>query len=151
MNLATVTGSDMDDYEQWTRAEIAQLRMDAQKASAEADVMQRKLDKWLASQGRQSDLGVKINIVENQGLNGTTHRRTKRPGYGDKNATALNNIKTASPYGLTTDELFSIFAELYGPKYKRSSLRALLWHQKDLENIELKGGRYVIATKEATP
>jgi hypothetical protein len=138
----------MDSYEEWTRAEIARLRAAAQKASADADVMQGAFDKWLESKGRKSEPRPAAKPEESSSLNGhVMPRRTRRAVYGDKNATALENIK-ASPGGLTTDELFSIFAELYGPKYKRSSLRALLWHQKDLGNIENRSGRYVTANKE---
>jgi hypothetical protein len=139
----------MDSYEKWTRGEIARLRAEAQKATADADVMQRAFDKWLESQGRNSESSQPAKSEEKQSLNGHTQpqRRAKRPVYGDKNSTALEKIKAASPNGLTTDELFNMFAELYGPKYKRSSLRALLWHQKDLGSIVNNGGRYVIAPK----
>jgi hypothetical protein len=138
----------MDSYEQWTRGEIARLRAEAQKASADADVMQRAFDKWLESQGRKSESPQQSKLEENQGTNGHSQpRRAKRPVYGDKNSTALQKIKEASPVGLTTDELYSSFVEMYGQKYKRSSLRALLWHQKNLGNVVNSGGRYVIASK----
>jgi hypothetical protein len=69
------------------------------------------------------------------------------PGYGDKNNTALEKIRAASPSGLTPDELFDAFTESFGTKYKRSSMRALLWNQKKLGTIENHNGRYVIAAK----
>jgi hypothetical protein len=139
----------MDSYEKWTRAEIARLRAEAQKATADADVMQGAFDKWLESQGRISESSQAVKSEDKQALNGHTQlsRRAKRPVYGNKNSTALEKIKAASPHGLTTDELFDMFAELYGPKYKRSSLRALLWNQKTLGKIANNGGRYVIAPK----
>jgi len=143
-------GAVMDSYEQWTRSEIARLRAEALKASADADALQRSFDRWLESQGRPSEPREHhVKTAENQSLNGHSQRRPKKPAYGDKNNTALAKIKAASPSGgLTTNELYSIFAEIYGPKYKRNSLRALLWHQKGLGNIENRGGRYVIAGKE---
>jgi hypothetical protein len=141
----------MDSYEKWTRGEITRLRSVAQKATADADVMQSAFDKWLESQGRNSESPEAAKPEDKQSLNGHTqpHRRAKRPVYGDKNSTALEKIRAASPNGLTTDELFNVFSEIYGQKYKRSSLRALLWHQKDLGTIVNNGGRYVIAPPKA--
>ncbi len=136
----------MDSYEQWTRGEIARLRAEADKATAGADTLQRTLDKWLESQGKKSESLEAKKTEINQKLNGhVPSRRGRRPGYGDKNATALQKIKAASPTGVTTDELYKDFVEIFGPKYKRSSMRALLWHQKDLGNIEVRDGRYVTA------
>jgi hypothetical protein len=140
----------MDSYEQWTRAEIARLRAEALKANADADVLRQAFDKWLESQGRKSESKQRVKIEENHGANGhAPARRAKRPAYGDKNLTGLQKIKEASPVGLTTDELYDAFVEIYGPKYKRSSLRALLWNQKNLGNVVNNGGRYVIAPKGA--
>src|ERR1700678_3343959 len=139
----------MDSYEKWTRGEIARMRAEAQKATADADVMQRAFDKWLESQGRNSESPQGEKSEEKQSGNGHAQpqRRPKRPIYGDKNSTALEKIKAASPNGLTTDDLYTAFVEIYGPKYKRSSLRAVLWHQKGLGNIANNGGRYVIGPK----
>ena len=69
--------------------------------------------------------------------------RGRRQNNGHKNATALQKIKEASPNGLTTDELYDVFVEVFGPKYKRSSMRALLWNQKKNGYIDLRNGRYV--------
>lgn len=134
----------MDSYEQWTRGEIARLRAEAQKASAGADTLQLTLDKWLESQGRKIESPAPLKNETNHGLNGhTPNRRGKRAGYGDKNATALEKLKAAGVHGLTTDELYKSFVALFGPKYKRSSMRALLWHQKDLGNVERRGEYHV--------
>jgi hypothetical protein len=141
----------MDSYEKWTRSEIARLRTEARNATVAADEMQRSFDKWLVSQGRQGEAKSKAKPEESHGLNGHAPRRVKKANYGDKNATALAKIKAMTPSGgITTDELFDAFVALYGPKYKRSSLRAMLWHQKDIGNIENRDGRYVIASKGAT-
>lgn len=140
----------MNDYEEWTRGEIIRLRDVAQKATADADTLQRTLDKWIASQGRQNEPQSTTRPQEIHGLNGhAPTKRGRRPGHGDKNATALEKIKAASPNGLTTDELYSIFVEIYGAKYKRSSMRAMLWHQKDIGNLVNNEGRYVIAQEKA--
>ena len=48
----------------------------------------------------------------------------------------------ASPDGLTTDELYRVYVERFGADYKRSSMRALLWHQKQIGKIDLRDGRY---------
>jgi hypothetical protein len=139
----------MDSYEQWTRSEITRLKAEAAKALADAATLERTFDKWLESQGRPIERVERSKPEENQDINGHSKpRRNKRAGYGDKNATALERIKAASPTGLTKDDLFKDFVELFGSKYKRSSLRALLWHQKDMGNIEERNGRYFIAQKE---
>lgn len=140
----------MDSYEQWTKGEIARLRSDAEKKSAAADTLQSTLNKWLESQGRDSETPRAEKVANHQGLNGhVAPKRGRRAGYGDKNTMAMKKIAEASPPGITTNELYDAFAEIFGTKYKRSSLRALLWHQKDLGNIERHGDRYVIANKGA--
>jgi hypothetical protein len=137
----------MHSYEEWTRSEIERLRADAQKASADADTLQRTLDKWLESQGRNNESTDSKKAEANQSVNShTPTRRGRRLGYGNKNAEALGRIK-AAPNGLTTDELYKAFTEIFGAKYKRSSMRALLWNQKKLETIENRNGRYVITAK----
>ena len=135
---------EMHTYEEWTRNEIIRLRADAQKASAEADTLQRTFDKWLESQGRKNEPPVQRKAAAN---GHAPARRGRRPGYGNKNAEALKRIKAAAPRALPTDELFSAFTEIFGEKYKRSSMRALLWNQKKLKTIEMRNGRYVIAAK----
>jgi hypothetical protein len=138
----------MDSYEQWTRGEIARLRAEAQKASAEADTLQRTFDKWLSSQGRCNESSGQKKPDINHISNGQTSTRLgRRPGRGDKNMMALDKIREA-PDGLTTEELYNTFVEIFGPKYKRSSMRALLWNQKKLGKIEIRNGRYVIEQKD---
>ncbi len=138
----------MNSYEEWTRGEIARLRAEAHKSTAGADMLQHTLDKWLESQGQKDERPAQKKTEASQSLNGhMPTRRGRKPGYGDKNSTALEKIKAASPTGLTTNELYNAFVELFGAKYKRSSMRALLWHQKDLGNIEVRDGRYVTAAK----
>jgi hypothetical protein len=133
----------MDDFEHWTRREIARLKSLSETSLVEAAALQRTLDKWIAASGISQPRAV----PEKRALNGSgPHRhRAKRGGsYGDKNKTALEKLKAASPEGLTTDELYTMFVDLFGATYKRSSLRALLWHQKKLGTIEAQNGRYVL-------
>lgn len=56
----------MDSYEQWTRSEIARLRAEAEKASTDADTLQRTFDKWLESRGRNDETPVPLPTVEQQ-------------------------------------------------------------------------------------
>ena len=127
-----------------SRETVPLERGQAQKASAEADTLQRTFDKWLESQSGKNEPPIQKRV---DGNGHATTRRGRRPGYGNKNAEALKMIKAAAPSGLTTDEIFSAFTEIFGEKYKRSSMRALLWNQKKLKTIELRNGRYVIAAK----
>lgn len=132
----------MESYEQWTRSEIARLRLEADKAVAEATTLQRTLDKWLESQGHQAE--QPMSSSNGKRPPDVPFARSKKQEHGSKNATALEMLGAASPNGLTTNELYQEFSGIFGPKYKRSSLRALLWHQKKLGNIDLQNGRYVI-------
>jgi hypothetical protein len=137
----------MNSYEEWTRSEIIRLRADAQKASADADTLQRTFDKWLESQGLPKEPTAHKGDVAN-GANGHGPvQRGRKLGHGSKNAEAIRLIKAAAPIGITMDDLFAAFVEKFGAKYKRSSMRALLWNQKDLGKIENQNGRYVIAAK----
>jgi hypothetical protein len=135
----------MESFEEWQRSEISRLRADAQRASAEADTLQRSLDKWLQSQGASPSNGAAE--ADGVGAAHTPRRRRRQATYGSKNAAALELIKEA-PGGLSMDGIFESFVEMYGASYKRSSLRALLWNQKEKGIIENRNGRYVIAAKE---
>ena len=124
----------MSTYEQWTRDEIERLRADAQRASAEADTLQRTLDKWLASQtaaGAHSDVATRQIAQHDE-----PKRRVRKATHGSKNEEAIKRIKAASTDGLTMDELYVGFVERFGQEYKRSSLRALLWNQRSAGVIE---------------
>ena len=127
----------MHSYEEWTRGEIVRLRAAAERASAEADTLERAFAKWLELNGHKVELPIPLKVETPNRPNGQAPvRRGRRSGYGNKNAFALDRIK-ASPEGLSTEELFTIFSERFGAKYKRSSLRALLWNQKNLGAIEI--------------
>ena len=134
--------SKMNTYEQWTRNEIERLRTDAQKASAEADTLQRTLDKWLA-QNRQAVSGAQEGGETKQAE--TPKRRVRKAPHGSKNDEAISRIKAASPDGLPMDALYRAFTEKFGAGYKRTSLRALLWNLKERGTIDNRNGRYVIA------
>jgi len=141
----------MHTYEQWTRSEIVRLRTEAQKATAEADTLQRTFDKWLESQGHKNEASAQKKTDSKHLGNGhSPPRRGRRLGHGSKNSKAIGMIKAASPDGLTIDEIFKGFTESFGAKYKRSSMRALLFNQKKLGNIENRSGRYVIAGGQNT-
>jgi hypothetical protein len=136
----------MHTYEEWTRSEIARLRAEAEKASAEADTLQRAFAKWLELNGQKIEsASLPKNETHSRSNGQAPARRGRRLGYGNKNALAIERIKS-SPNGLSIEEIFSAFSEAFGPKYKRSSMRALLWNQKKLGAIEIRNGRYVIAS-----
>jgi hypothetical protein len=126
----------MDSYEEWSRSEISRLR-------AEAETLQRSLDKWLELRGVRP--GSKPDpAADGDNSPAPPRRRRKATTYGSKNAAAIALIKEA-PHGLTMDEIYEAFVEMYGAAYKRSSLRALLWNQKKAVKIDIRNGRYVIA------
>lgn len=83
----------MNSYEEWTRSEVARLKAEAEKALAEADVLQRNFDNWLESHGHKSESKTLKKTEENHSFNGHSTRRTKRGAYGNKNATAPEKIK----------------------------------------------------------
>jgi hypothetical protein len=140
----------MDTYEEWTLDLIARLRADAQKASAEADTLQRTFDEWRASQALPNGAAPDQNSEEKRAPHGDApkKRRGRKPRHGSKNAEALKLIKAAAPEGLTMDEIYKAFVDKFGPDYKRSSMRALLWNQRQATAIENRNGRFVIAAKE---
>lgn len=125
-----------NSYEDWTRSEITRLRAEAQKALVEADALQRALDKLLAMNGAAVPAGLK-----------RPSRKAGRRG-GSKNDYALAQLR-AAPNGMTTDELYQQFVGFYGPSYKRSSLRALLFNQKNLGHVKKHGDRYMVAVAQA--
>lgn len=137
----------MQNYEQWTRDEIARLRAEADKATLESATLQRTLDRWLASQGSQVELLSAVDASAQPVKNVTRIRGKAQAAHGDKNATAYEII-SASPHGMSTDELYRVFSERFGAAYKRSSMRALLWHQKKIGKIDLRDGRYVAVQRE---
>ena len=59
------------------------------------------------------------------------------------------NARVGVKIGLAVKWAYETGADLtgYGSRYKRSSLRALLWHQKELGHIENREGRYIIPAK----
>src|SRR4051812_33843833 len=132
MTLVRSAGVIMNPHEEWTLNEIKRLRADAQRASAEADALQRAFDKRRELQGAPLNENVKFGSPS-EGAYGhaASPRRQRRSTttYGSKNAVAIQQIKDA-PDGMTIDEIYRVFAEKYGEAYKRSSLRALLWNQK---------------------
>jgi len=138
----------MDPYEEWQRSEISRLRVDAQRASTEADTLQRSLDKWLELQGVRP-VGKREPAADGDNGHAPPRRRRKATAYGSKNAAAMEIIKEA-PHGVTMDEIYEAFVEMYGTTYKRSSLRALLWNQKKSEKIDFRNGRYTIAGRQDT-
>jgi len=131
----------MDSYEEWQRSEISRLR-------AEADTLQRSLDKWLELRGVRP-ASKPEPAADGNDSHAPLRRRRKATAYGSKNAAAIELIKEA-PHGLTMDDIYEAFVEMYGAAYKRSSLRALLWNQKKSEKIDLRNGRYVIADGQDT-
>jgi hypothetical protein len=117
-------------YEEWTRAEINRHR-------AEADMLQRNLDKWLAEK-------------EDSPLNGS--KSPPRSGRqappqargGTKRGFVLRQIGNAGAPGASIDDLFAAVQDRF-PKMKRSSLRALLYLESKSGNIiRLETGRYAL-------
>lgn len=137
------TGATMHSFERWTRSEIARLRSQAEASIAEAEALQRTLDRWINSKGTDAAPAEPERQVPEKQAPRHLHRGKKR-GYGDKNSFALEKIKQASPVGLTTDELYAMFVAEYGTKYARSSLRSLLWNQRQRGRIEQRGDRHIL-------
>jgi hypothetical protein len=121
-----------DAFELWARQEIMRLH-------AEADTLQRALDKFLESQPAKA-AGVPH-------LNGSAPPARKpktapvRARKGSKRSFVLARIGQ-SVGGATTGELFDAVQTRF-PDMKRSSLRALLYLEKKSGNIEQRGARYV--------
>jgi hypothetical protein len=106
----------------------------------EANTLQRALDKYLESQGNKPSAAPHLNgetiPVRKPKLAPAKARK------GSKRSFVLARIGE-SIGGATTGELFDIAQRAY-PGLKRSSLRALLYHEKKSGNIDQRGSRYVL-------
>ena len=124
-------------FEQWAREEIKRLR-------SEADVLQRALDKFLESQ----QVAASAPVHKPNGIEHVVRRKAPIPKRGSKRGFVLKRISDAGAHGASTEELFAaVGAANLG--MKRSSLRALLWHEKAEGTLEVRDGRYV--TKREGP
>jgi hypothetical protein len=122
-----------ETFESWARVEISRLR-------AEADMLQRALDKYLESQGGKPSDAHHLN-------GGAVPPRTaklapNKARQGTKRSFVLGRIGE-SIGGATTGELFEAVRRPL-PGMKRSSLRALLYLEAKSGNIERRGERYVL-------
>lgn len=141
------------DYMDWSRALIKRLRESAAAATAEADSLERSLTKYETEMAEAAErYAATHTAVTHTPSNEEVQKiapavkRAKHASKGDKNRFALEMLKTAPAEGLTVDTLFEAFRERFGPSYKRSSLRALLFYQKhNQKNVTSYAGRYMLA------
>jgi hypothetical protein len=135
------------DFAEWSRSEIDRLRAAAMANTAEADSLERALERYEAGQKPKTE----EQIIQAAGSRvvAPAVRRARKPEKGDKNSFALEKLRDAAPAGASMDFLFQAFQERFGPAYKRSSLRALLFHQKKLGNVTSRNGLYMLASASA--
>jgi hypothetical protein len=120
-------------FEQWAKAEISRLR-------AEADTLQRALDKYSESQRAAPPHAAP---PPPSGTNGHALRKggRKKGSYGTKTAFVMGKVNSSGTVGISTEELFRHVTES-NVGIKRSSLRSMLWHAKDAGDIEARNGRW---------
>jgi hypothetical protein len=123
-----------DEFEQWARQEIARLH-------AEAETLQRALDKFLDSRVNRAPVGPHLNGAA---VHVRKHKTAPiRARNGSKRSFVLGKIGE-SIGGATTGELFDAVQGQF-PDMKRSSLRALLYLEKKSGNIAQRDDdRYVL-------
>jgi hypothetical protein len=122
-----------ETFEDWARGEISRLR-------AEADALQRALDKYLESHNEKPAAASHLN-----GSTPSTRRpktTSERVRKGTKRSFVLARIGE-SIGGSTISELFNDIHKAF-PDMKRSSLRAMLYLEAKSKNIERRGDRYVL-------
>lgn len=129
-------------FEIWAPQEIANLR-------AEADALQRTLDRYLgqsgvalgrvdAAQSVHADLPP-AKIATRVRANSRTSQGVGRP---TKHSLILDIIDQAGPTGLTMDEIERTSLQR-GHPIKRNSLRSFLWTQRGLGQLFSQDGRQV--------
>jgi hypothetical protein len=117
-------------FDEWARAEISRLR-------AEADGLQRALDKFLESKPRERREPATVTLVRKP------RRVPNKARRGSKRGFVLKQIAESGRQGMTTEELFGTVQEAF-PDMKRSSLRALLYLEKKEGHIVQRAtGRYL--------
>jgi hypothetical protein len=122
-----------ETFEDWARGEISRLR-------AEADTLQRALDKYLESHDEKPAAASHLN-----GSASSTRRpktTSERVRKGTKRSFVLARIGE-SIGGSTIGELFNDVHKAF-PDMKRSSLRALLYLEAKSGNIVRRGERYAL-------
>lgn len=122
-----------ETFEEWARVEIERLR-------AEADTLQRALDKYLESRPDKPLVTSHLNGGAAPARQAKTAPRKTRKG--SKRGFVLGRIGE-SIGGATTGELWDAVRPVF-PAMKRSSLRALLYLEAKTGNIERRGERYVL-------
>jgi len=131
------------DYAEWQRAEIKRLREEAAKAITEAETMERSLARYETDKAKatRSVSGGPPSANGSASRIGGTHVRRGRAQKGDKRSYAMDLMKT--PGGVSMDDLYNAFVARFGASYKRSSLRAMIHHEKKNKNVVvLTGGKY---------
>jgi hypothetical protein len=131
------------DFAEWSRSEINRLRATAMAHNAQADGLERALERYETEQKPKP--AEQITSEDGPRFVAPTVRRGRKPGRGDKNGFALEKLKDVPSPGANMDSLFKAFQERFGVNYKRSSLRALLFHQKKLGNVTSRNGYYMLA------
>jgi hypothetical protein len=123
-----------ETFEDWAKAEISRLR-------AEADTLQRALNKYLESQGATPiDAGRLNGGTLSPSRSRITPTQTRK---GSKREFVLSKIGE-SLNGATTEDLFPVVQQRF-PDMKRSSLRALLYIEKRSGHLDQRNdGRYVL-------
>ena len=136
-----------DTFADWTRAYVRQLRDNAARDTAIADDLELALEKYEAEHTPKPPVNL-ANGAERVTI--APHvKRGKKPERGDKNQFALVRLASAPSAGLSLDALYESFVERFGASYKRSSLRAMMFHQKKLGNVRSTSvGRYALAKVE---
>lgn len=131
------------DFADWARAEIKRLRDEAAKAITEAETMEKSLARYEADKLKSArPASAPVPSMNGAAAKvGGQHIRRGRTQKGDKRAYAMGLLKT--PGGVSMDDLYNAFVAKFGAGYKRSSLRAMIHHEKNNGNVAVvPGGKY---------
>jgi hypothetical protein len=125
----------MDRFEEWTRIEIGRLR-------AEADALERTLNRFLSSQSNdpRSLISIEPKLV---GMPTAPFRKRR-----SKNDAILEVLDQAGPYGLSMDDLMKA-AKQVGITPNRNAIRAFCWNEKQKGRLfQPSAGRFASARFE---
>lgn len=122
-------------FEQRLKAEIAKLRDVAVRALAQADDLQRVLDKWSSAEPEASAQSP----ASQPKMNGTSGHPVSRLKPGAKIGHFLQSVRATGAEGLPRQRMYAMMAEHFG--MTQGSCRAMLRDAIQTHGIVLKGDR----------
>jgi len=124
-------GMDDNNFEIWTQAEVARLRQEAQRLTAEANGLQHALERWRSTHGRS---GGRPHRAKANG-----HVPAQLPRGQSKKAWIFEQIQAAGLEGIQRDELVKAILAKF-PGNNMNSIRSLIWEIVNVSKLARREG-----------